>query len=141
MIFMILGPVMVALYLIPQTKDITLGWIREFIGTVLVQAVHAITFFLIAVLSITADGTIESVMLYVIFIPVGEAVKGIFGLTNNTQGALGKATTFSGLAALGGVIGATKGAISGKSVSGALQSMKNGAQTGAKTGKSDDGSN
>ncbi len=136
MIFMILGPVMIALYLIPQTKAITGGYFREFVGTVLIQSVHAVAFFLISVLSVTTAGTIESIMLYIIFIPVGESIKGLFGLSTNTQSGLGKAATYSGMAAMGGVMGATKGALSGQGVTGTLQSMKNGSKNG-KVGKGD----
>ena len=51
LIFMILGPLMVTLYLIPQTKQITSAWFRELVGTLFVQSVHAACYWMITLMS------------------------------------------------------------------------------------------
>ena len=46
-ILMLMGPIMVGMWLFPQKKQQTLYWMREFVGTVLIQGIHAITIWLI----------------------------------------------------------------------------------------------
>lgn len=120
MLLMILGPVMLVLYLFPKTKAITSGWFKELIGGVLVQSIHAATFWLIAVLSMSqsegAAFSVGTVILYIIFIPVSEALRNLFGLGGGMQGGLAKTGAMFGMAGLAGMYGAVKGALDGKSV-------------------------
>ncbi|MDC3424269.1 hypothetical protein NC797_07075 [Aquibacillus sp. 3ASR75-11] len=126
-IFMIMGPLMVALYLIPQTKGLTMGWLKEFIGTVFIQSIHAALYWIVALMATSTSG-LESIILYVIFIPTSEALRSLFGLGGQTHNALSKSGAMFGMSALAGMYGSIKGAKGDKSVAGALR----GAYTGTK---------
>ncbi|KAA0803760.1 hypothetical protein [Bacillus sp. BB56-3] len=108
-ILMLMGPVMVGMWLFPQKKQQTLYWIREFVGTVLVQGIHAITIWLIFVLVGKSDNTIIKLILFAMFIPVGEIVKSFIGLSTNTVGAVNRAGTLMGMGALASMAGIVKG--------------------------------
>ncbi len=125
-VFMIVGPLVVTLYLIPQTKGITLGWLKELTGTILVQSVHVITFYILSILTLASDSGIEQVFYFLLFIPVGEAVKSLLGLETNTQGKFAGAAKMTGLAAGAGMFGAAKGAFSGKNPMQSLQDARKG---------------
>jgi hypothetical protein len=120
-ILMILGPIMMALWLIPQYKGITMGWLKEFTGTVFVQAIHACTFWVVASLSMNQNQFIPSVILYVIFIPVSESIRGLFGLGGQMNSTLAKVGAGFGMASLAGMAGSIKGALGDKSLTGALK--------------------
>ncbi|KAA6446990.1 type IV secretion system protein [Bacillus swezeyi] len=136
MIFMILGPLMVGFYLIPQTKLITLGWIKELIGTIFVQSIHAILFWIVSLMAVSSSG-IEAVILYVVFIPTAEALRSLFGLGGQTHNNLSKAGAMFGMSALAGVYGAAKGAMNGKSVTETLKGAYKGLK--GRKGSSDNG--
>lgn len=130
MMFLIMGPLMVALYLIPKTKGITLGWLKELIGTVMIQSIHAALYWIIALMTVSHTG-LEGVILYIIFIPVAESLRSLIGLGGQTHNAWSKTGAAFGLSAIAGLYGSVKGAMGDKSVMGALQ----GAYKGAKDGK------
>ncbi|MGG1594749.1 hypothetical protein [Terribacillus saccharophilus] len=132
-IFMIIGPLMVVLYLIPQTKKMTMAWFSEFVGTVFVQSVHAALYWIIALLAAANNG-LETIILYVIFIPVSESLRSLLGLGGGMNSAMSKAGAMFGMSGLAGIYGATKGALEGKSVTGALKGAYQG--TKDKLGKS-----
>lgn len=108
-ILMLMGPVMVGMWLFPQKKQQTLYWMREFVGTVLIQGIHAITIWLIFVLVGKSDNTIIKLILFAMFIPIGEIVKGFIGLSTNTVGAVNRAGTMLGMGALASMAGIIKG--------------------------------
>lgn len=108
-ILMLMGPIMVGMWLFPQKKQQTLYWMREFVGTVLIQGIHAITIWLIFVLVGKADNTIIKLILFAMFIPIGEIVKGFIGLSTNTVGAVNRAGTMLGMGALASMAGIIKG--------------------------------
>ncbi|KAB2439790.1 hypothetical protein [Bacillus luti] len=108
-ILMLMGPVMVGMWLFPQKKQQTLYWMREFVGTVLIQGIHAITIWLIFVLVGKSDNTIIKLILFAMFIPVGEIVKSFIGLSTNTVGAVNRAGTLMGMGALASMAGIVKG--------------------------------
>ncbi|MFB2548672.1 hypothetical protein [Bacillus sp. OTC-L18] len=108
-ILMLMGPVMVGMWLFPQKKQQTLYWMREFVGTVLIQGIHAITIWLIFVLVGKSDNTIIKLILFAMFIPIGEIVKGFIGLSTNTVGAVNRAGTMLGMGALASMVGIIKG--------------------------------
>jgi hypothetical protein len=115
-ILMSLGPVMIALYLHPKTKPITMAWFKELTGSVLIQSVHAFVFWTVAVLSAGAgSGLVGSVILYVIFIPVSESMRRLFMLGGEMQGNFAKTGAMFGMSALSGVAGSIRGAMDGKS--------------------------
>ncbi|NRD81031.1 hypothetical protein HPT25_27315 [Bacillus sp. BRMEA1] len=136
LMLMILGPVMMALYLNPRTKAITGAWLKELIGTVLVQSVHAFTFWLVASMAASQNQVIPSVILYIIFIPVSEGLRSLIGLGGDMNGKFAKAGAMAGMAGLSGVFGAAKGALKDQSFSGALKSAYDGVK-GKVTGKGD----
>lgn len=124
MVLMILGPVFLALYLFPSTKAATMSWLKEFFGTVMVQSVHAVTLFVIAVINDSGEsGLIAMTIMYLIVIPTGEAIKSLLNLGGDMTGRLGKFATMSGAAGLAGIYGAVKSATSGK---GFAQSLRTG---------------
>lgn len=129
-LFMILGPLMAVMLLIPQTKGITIGWLKEFIGTVFVQSVHACLYWVIALMSITESG-LEAVILYIIFIPTAEALRSLLGMGGQMSNGLSKAGAMFGMSALAGMYGSVKGAIGDKSVAGALRGAANGIKDSA----------
>lgn len=136
LILMILGPVMIALYLFPKTKAITAGWFKELVGSVLVQSIHASTIWIIAIIASTQDSysaasggfSVAAVILYIVFIPISESIRNLFGLGGGMQGGLAKAGAMFGMAGLAGMYGSVKGALDGKSVGSALQGMYRGAK-------------
>lgn len=108
-ILMLMGPIMVGMWLFPQKKQQTLYWMREFVGTVLIQGIHAITIWLIFVLVGKSDNTIIKLILFAMFIPIGEIVKGFIGLSTNTAGAVNRAGMMLGMGALASMAGIVKG--------------------------------
>ncbi|AJG56828.1 hypothetical protein [Bacillus cereus] len=108
-ILMLMGPIMVGMWLFPQKKQQTLYWMREFVGTVLIQGIHAITIWLIFVLVGKSDNIIIKLILFAMFIPIGEIVKGFIGLSTNTAGAVNRAGTMLGMGALASMAGIFKG--------------------------------
>lgn len=120
LILMILGPFMLIMYLFPATKNITLTWGGEFIGTVFVQSIHALLLWIVVLMD-QGEGGLISIMLYMVFIPVGEAIKGLFGLTTNTQGVLSQTASMMGASTLAGLYGSAKGALDGRSPMAAIR--------------------
>ncbi|OUA36534.1 type IV secretion system protein, partial [Bacillus thuringiensis] len=108
-VLMLLGPVMVGMWLFPQKKQQTLYWIREFMGAVLIQAIHAITLWLVITLIGGAQNPIIKLILLAMFIPVGEIVKSFIGLSTNASGGIHRAGTMLGMGALASVAGLVKG--------------------------------
>lgn len=137
MLLVILGPFMIALYLIPQTRGITMGWIKELVGTISVQAIHAFLYWAVAIMSIGESG-ISGIILYIIFIPVAEALKHLFGLGGQMHGVMNKAGAMMGGAALMGMAGSIKGALNGKSVGETIRNLA-GRRTGNGEGAEGEG--
>ncbi|EOQ15738.1 hypothetical protein KQ3_05189 [Bacillus cereus B5-2] len=108
-VLMLMGPVMVGMWLFPQKKQQTLYWIRELMGAVLIQAIHAITLWLIITLIGDAKNPIIKLVLLAMFIPVGEIVKSFIGLSTNASGGIHRAGTMMGMGALASVAGMVKG--------------------------------
>ncbi|MCU4786093.1 type IV secretion system protein [Bacillus cereus] len=108
-VLMLLGPIMVGMWLFPQKKQQTLYWIREFMGAVLIQAIHAITLWLVITLIGDAKNPIIKLVLLAMFIPVGEIVKSFIGLSTNASGGIHRAGTMMGMGALASVAGLVKG--------------------------------
>jgi hypothetical protein len=125
MMLMIMGPLMIAFYLIPQTKSITIGWFKELIGTVFIQSIHAALYWMVGLMAVTHTG-LEGVILYIIFIPTAEALKSLIGLGGNMHSNLAKIGALFGGSALMGMYGAVKGALGDKTVMGAIRGAYNG---------------
>ncbi len=64
---------------------------------------------LIFVLVGKSDNTIIKLILFAMFIPIGEIVKGFIGLSTNTAGAVNRAGTMLGMGALASMAGIVKG--------------------------------
>lgn len=120
-ILMAMGPLMVVFWMHPQFKPMTGAWFKEFIGSVFVQAVHALVFWTVAIVSQNQENIVASVILYVIFIPISEAVRRLLMMGGDMQGGLAKAGSMMGMAGLAGMYGAAKGAINGKGVASTLR--------------------
>lgn len=131
-ILMGLGPVMVVMWMFPQYKVLTGAWFRELVGSIFIQSIHALVFWLMAVISASSNGFIETVILYVIFIPVSEAIRNLLKLGGDMQGGLSKAGAMMGMASIAGMYGATRGALKGQSVMGSLNEAYRGAKGAAK---------
>lgn len=117
LLLMIMGPLMIAFYLIPKTKGIAGAWLKELVGTVFVQFIHAALFWMILLMSKNTDtdtvkGLIETVILYMVFIPLGEMVRSMIGLGGNMTTGLARAGAMSGLSGLANLYGAVKGGVS-----------------------------
>ena len=120
LIFMILGPLMVTLYLIPQTKQITSAWFKEFVGTVFVQSIHAVLYWMISLMSDGAS-TLATLMIHIVFIPLAESLRSLIGLGGGMTGHLARIGSMWGLTGLAALGGAVKSAFEGKSVTSALR--------------------
>ncbi|MFC0273742.1 hypothetical protein ACFFIX_20355 [Metabacillus herbersteinensis] len=130
-ILILLGPLMVAMYLIPGTKGITAGWLKELTGTIFVQSIHAVIFWIISILVTDASGP-EAVILYIVFIPLTEALRSLIGLGGDMTNKLNTAGAMLGMSALAGMYGSVKGAMGDKSVMGALKGAYNGTKDSKK---------
>ncbi len=147
---LVLGPIMIVLWMFPNTKSITANWIKELIGTIFVQSIHAMLYWMVYLSAsyMNDDGEVSIgtnfmlLMLLIIFIPTGEAIKGLFQMGGQMQGAMHKAGSMMGMAALAGVYGSVKGAMNGKDV---MSTLRGGAErlkdrmSGAKTGEEGNG--
>lgn len=120
MLLMIVSPVAVALYLIPQTKAITVGVFKEFTGTVLVQSIHAFTYWVITAVA-KDDFGLSSVILYIIFIPITESIRSLIGLGGQMNNNLSRAAAMMGGSAIMGMYASAKGALNGESFSQAVR--------------------
>lgn len=127
MILMILGPVFISLFMFPSTRQITISWFRELIGTIFIQSVHAVVLWMIATIidKGTGFGAIargEDVglltigLLYIIIIPLGEQLKALLNLNTGMNDSLSKTANMTGLAGLAGMANVVKGAMDGKSI-------------------------
>lgn len=136
-LLMALGPLMMVFYLNQRFRGMTGAWSKELIGSIFVQSIHAFVFWVIAVLSASSDGLIESVIVYAVFIPVSEGLRGLLGMGGGMQSNLSKAGAMIGIQGLAGMYGAVKGAFGDKSVMGALKGAYSGGSgkgTGGATG-------
>lgn len=131
-VLMILSPLFAVMYLFPQTKGITLAGFKEFTGTVFVNSIHAFVYWVLSLFATSSATGIETVILYIIFIPIGESLRAIFGLGGDMTKRLNQAGAMMGLSALSGMAGAVKGAMGDQSVMGALQGMYKGVKDGKK---------
>lgn len=134
-----LGPLMMVFWMVPNLKSITAAWFKELTGTIFVQSVHAMVFWTIAMLSTSGSGLIETIIVYVIFIPIAESIRGLLGMGGGMNSNLSKAGAMFGMSALAGMAGAVKGAMDGKSVASTLQGLRKGT-SGLRDGKTGDGS-
>ncbi|OUM91091.1 type IV secretion system protein [Parageobacillus thermoglucosidasius] len=133
LMLMIMGPLMMALYLIPKTKPITTTWFKELVGNVFVQSVHAGLYWMMMLLTNNSQG-LMSVLLYATFIPVAETFRSLLGLGGELSGRMAKAGAMVGFAALGSMAGAVKGALDGKSVLGSINEAYRGFKDRKKDG-------
>lgn len=134
MLLLILGPLMLALYLIPKTRGMTIGWAKELIGTVFVQSVHAACYYIMSKMTTTTNG-VEGVILMMVFIPVTESVRALLGLGGQMNDRLSKTAAMMGGSALMGMYGAAKGAMDGVSVGDALKKLRGGRGNSEKSGE------
>lgn len=126
LILMSMGPVMLVFWMLPQFKSITMTWLKELITTIFIQAIHSFVFWTIAIISLANDSLIGTLIVYVLFIPISEQIRGLLGMSGGMQNTLSKTGSMFGLAGLGAMAGAVKGAFGDKSVMGALKGMKDG---------------
>ncbi|GAB6502747.1 type IV secretion system protein [Bacillus cereus] len=126
LVLMILGPIFVSLFMFPSTRQVTFTWFKEFIGTVFVQAVHALLLWTIATIvdKGTGFGVIDKAsdiglltigLLYIIIIPLGEHLKNLLNLGSGMNDSLSRFATMSGMAGLGNMANVVKGAMDGRS--------------------------
>ncbi|MEK5071675.1 hypothetical protein [Sporosarcina sp. FSL K6-1508] len=131
-ILMSMGPLMLAFWLSPRFKSLTGSWFKELVGSIFVQAIHAFVFWTVAVLSATSTGIVETVIVYVIFIPISESIRRLFNMGGDMQGGFAKAGAMMGMAGLAGMYGAAKGAFDGKGVTGSLKNAYEGVKNNTK---------
>lgn len=154
LILMVLGPLMLAMYLIPQLKSITGAWFKELTGTIFVQSIHAVLLWVTMLITAGSDPitsgefkvtdallNIDTVILYLIFIPTGEAIRSLLGMGGGMSSGLSKAGAMFGMSALAGMYGSVKGALDkdNGSVVGALRGVKDGVKnTSGKSGEGEE---
>jgi len=129
LILMGMGPLMLAFWMVPQLKSITGAWLKELIGSIFVNSIHAFVFFAVSIISGSTKGVVASVILYIIFIPVSESIRGLLGMGGGMQGGLSRVGAMFGMGALAGMAGAVKGAMKDKSVTGAIREMAHGVKS------------
>lgn len=135
MILMVLGPIFIALFVFPSTKKITLAWFREFFGTVMIQSVHAVTIWIIATLAqgstesfFSGTPVIEVALMYLIVIPAGEAVRGLFNLGGDSANNISRFGAMAGMGALAGIGASIKSMRDGTGLVDALRNGGNAAK-------------
>lgn len=138
LILMGLGPLMLVFWMLPQFKSITMAWLKELISTIFIQSIHSFVYWTVAIVSLANDTPIGTLIVYILFIPISEQIRGLLGMGGGMQSALAKTGSMFGLAGLGAMAGAVKGAFGDKSVMGALKGMKDGVKSGR--GNGSDGS-
>ena len=138
-LLMAMGPLMLMFYLNPKFKGMTGAWAKELIGSIFVQSIHAFVFWTVATISATSSGLIETVIIYAIFIPISESIRGLLGMGGGMQGGLSKAGAMMGMAGLAGMYGAVKGAIGDQSVMSAIKGAYNGSKGKVKGTDSESG--
>lgn len=134
-ILMALGPLMIIFWLHPQFKPMTGAWLKEMIGSVFVQSIHALVFWTIAIVSTSQEGIVAPVILYLVFIPISESIRRLLMMGGDMQGGLSKAGSMMGMAGLAGMYGAAKGALNGKGVAGTLRGAYEGTKDSPLGGK------
>ncbi|MEK5209760.1 type IV secretion system protein [Psychrobacillus sp. FSL H8-0510] len=125
-LLMALGPLMMVFYLNQRFRGMTGAWFKELVGSIFVQSIHSLVFWVIAAISASSDGLIETVIVYAIFIPVSEGLRNLIGMGGGMQGNLSKAGAMMGIGALSGMYGVAKGITGGQGVVGALKNGYNG---------------
>ena len=127
-ILMGLGPLFITMLLHPRLKSLTFNWMKETISTIAVQSVHALTYWILAVISLSQTTIVGTLITFVVFIPVSAAVRNLFGLGGQMNDGISKAGAAFGVSSLMALGGAVKGAMGGKSLgevaSGALNTFR-----------------
>jgi len=114
LLLMVMGPLMMTMFLIPRFKGMTVAWFKELVGSIFVQSVHAVVFWMLAKMAVGED-LLASVILYLIFIPVSESLRALLGMGGGMQGNLSKAGAMAGMSSLLAMGGAIKSARNGES--------------------------
>ncbi|KOO48177.1 glycine zipper family protein [Priestia koreensis] len=115
LLLMVMGPLMMAMFLIPRFKGMTGAWMKELVGSIFVQSIHAFVFWILSKMAVGED-VVASVILYLIFIPVSESLRGLLGMGGGMQSNLGKAGAMAGMSSIMAMAGAVKAARSGSSM-------------------------
>lgn len=150
MILMILGPIFISLFMFPSTRQVTISWFKELVGTIFVQAVHAVVLWITATIiekgtgftSIdkTDDiGILTMAMLFIIVIPLGEQLKGLLNLNTGMNDGLGKFAAMTGMAGMTNMANSIKGAMDGKSVGEVARTFMNRGAGGSNVRKDGEG--
>ncbi|WP_107937477.1 type IV secretion system protein (plasmid) [Ureibacillus chungkukjangi] len=139
LILLSMGPLMLVFWMVPQLKSMTSAWLKELSGSIFVQSIHSFVFFTVGVISMSSSGLLSTIIVYVVFIPISESIRGLLGMGGNMQGGLSKAGAMFGMSAISGMVGAAKGAMQDKSVMGALKGIKDGAKGGSEGGDISEG--
>lgn len=142
LILMAMGPIMIVCMLSNRFRGLTASWMKEFIGSVFVQSIHAFTFWTVTMVSATETSMISSVIVYIIFIPIAESIRKLLSMGGDMQGGLNKAGAMLGMAGLAGMYGSVKGAVQDRSVMSAMKGAYSGAKnaTSGKDSKGGEGS-
>lgn len=135
-----LGPLMLVFWMVPNLKSITATWFKELTGTIFVQSVQAMVFWTIARLAASDSGLIETIIVYILFIPIAESIRGLLGMGGGMHSNLSKTGAAFGMTALAGMYGAVRGAMDGKSVTSTIKGARNGTSSlrGGKNGEEGD---
>ncbi|MGE7219170.1 glycine zipper family protein [Priestia koreensis] len=135
LLLMVMGPLMITMFLIPRFKGMTGSWMKELVGSIFVQSIHAFVFWILSKMAVGED-VVASVILYLIFIPVSESLRALLGMGGGMQGNLSKAGAMAGMSSIMAMAGAVKAAKNGTSY---LSSMRGKGGAKGEGAKSDSG--
>ncbi|MFB0832070.1 type IV secretion system protein [Brevibacillus laterosporus] len=112
LLLILFGPVFITMFLFAPLRQVTFTWFKEFVSTIIVQAIHASIFWMFLNLddSVTDNWLVKIVMLGS-FIPLAEGIKGLFGLQATLTGRTATMMMMTGGASLASVFSATKSAM------------------------------
>lgn len=111
-IALLTGPVFIALWLIPSMKQSTYTWMKELIGTVMIQSLFAFTYMIMAFVikgDVESDGSgsMQSLIMMCLIIPVTEGLKGYFNMMMGLQDSLFKKGAMLGVSTAAIAVGKT----------------------------------
>lgn len=128
-ILLSMGPIFLALYASPKLRSLASNWQKETLTTIFVQPVHAMVYWILTTIALTQESLIGTAICAIVFIPVSNAVKNLFGLSGQFSDGITRAGAASGMSSLYAMAGAMKGMMGGKSLAevagGAVKGLKN----------------
>lgn len=127
-ILMGIAPIHIASYVFNSRKQYTIAWIKDLVGLIFIQSIHALTLFIcgtimFATVGSNSDAEIDSasfiamllipIIMYLAVLPVARTIASQFGLASNMLDTVHSSVSSTGLALGAVVASATAAAVTG----------------------------